>query len=167
MRWLKWEKRCMLVLCERSPRECSCGRPDVLGVSQGRYAIEIEIKRTLSDFKSDAHKASRRNRDLFPERFPKYFYYLTPPDFSEAITPLLPSRAGQMVADTHRSWSVNIIKSAPVNTASKKFSIRECVRLAFMMSSQVLSVETSMESITSMHRHGHQPLWHSPEHYEI
>lgn len=49
-RWLRFEKRCMAVLFERTPRAWSCGLPDALGITCSRHMIEIEIKRTLSDF---------------------------------------------------------------------------------------------------------------------
>lgn len=78
MRWLRWEKRCIIVLTERSPRAQSCGEPDVLGITKDRYMYEIEVKRTISDFRADSDKPSRKFRDdgWRAPKLPKQFYYL-------------------------------------------------------------------------------------------
>lgn len=141
LRWLKWEKRCAIVLYERSPNEWTCGRPDVLGVTKDRYATEIEIKRSLSDFRADARKASRRNRDLYPKRFPKFFYYLVPEKLREKVQEELPKWAGLMIQSTDpaRWYLPEIIVPAPVNRESDRYSVKHCLVLVRLMANQIVA----------------------------
>lgn len=150
MRWCKFEKKCMLILRERSPREGYCGRPDVLGVTASRYATEIEIKRTLQDFRADFQKRHRRHRELWPERFPKQFYYLVPEALAPRCLDRLPTWAGLMtVGDGYRMEWVHILKEAPVNAASHRYSLKECVKLARLMASQVVATEGRLHHLTT------------------
>ena len=141
MSWLRWQKRCVIIVNERTPREYPCGLPDVLGVLQSRYLIEIEVKRTLSDFKADALKPSRRCRDLYPKKFPKQFYYLVLPGMVEKVQPLLPDWAGLMRGPGDQDVQcVHVVKTAPTNHESQRLSTKECAKLVYKMANQIVSM---------------------------
>lgn len=154
--WLWVEQKCLVVIEERTP-VYGMGQPDVLGVTRGRYLTEIEIKRSLSDFKADARKNHRRNRELAESGrvagmselhvFPRQFYYLVPPDLVEKVKPVLPAWAGLMTLGEYSKVVVATI--APVNKASKKLSIHAVTRLARQMTSHMMGYALANHSIQS------------------
>lgn len=139
--WLKWERRCIFLLMERSPREMWNGRPDLLGITASRYMIEIEIKRSLSDFRANARKDFHSRRSLNPEKAamkaPKLFYFLVPPTIAEKCAAELPENAGLLTVENHR---IKIITGANPNRLSQKFTIKECAHAAHLMANQVYSM---------------------------
>lgn len=146
MRWLRFEKRCRLAMFERSPRQAWCGQPDVLGVTDRRYLYEIEIKRSLSDFKANQRKPFHRLRTIGPSEFhdakyPKMFWFLVPFELVDKVKPILPSWAGLLRGPTDGEiqtiWSV---VKAPANNKSVPLTTKECVYLSQQMSNQILSL---------------------------
>jgi len=135
MRWLWLDKGCYYVLEQRSPRYCN-GEPDVIGVTQGRFVTEIEIKRSISDLLADFKKHHRANRDMYLEKQPRQFYYMMPENLIEKALPKIPDWAGLI------SWNFgyvcSVVKVAPVNEKSKKLTIKECVKLARLMTSHMM-----------------------------
>ena len=159
----------MLVLCERSPRQGWCGQPDVFGVTAARYTMEIEIKRSLSDFRADATKPSRNPilRDGFRlQRLPKHFWYLVPPELADRVEPLVPDWAGLMRGPRgHEAQTVWIIKRSPANSESRRLTVKECCRLVLLVNNHALSSEAKALNLANSFRGGWQP-WHPPE-FEI
>lgn len=158
MRWLRWKKNCVLVLTERSTREWACGRPDVLGITCARYMIEVEVKRTIQDFRADSKKRCRTTRHLYPEYSPKLFYYAVPPELVSLETEL-PAWAGLLSVPERRSWGLEVIRAAPVNQESRKLTVKECLRIAHLMSNEIISAHEHTESIICNWRAGHEPFW--------
>ena len=157
MHWLKHERGCVIVLCERSPREWLCGRPDVLGVMPSRYAYEVEIKRTLSDFRADQDKRSRRLRGQHPEKFPKEFYYLVPEGLP--VLAELPDWAGLLVADSLGYFYPTVIKPAPINRLSERYSLKECAKLVSLQSNQIVATEAKCESLRAVRDESYTPYY--------
>lgn len=139
MRWLWLEKNCHYVLEQRSPRY-HLGEPDVLGVTAGRFLIEIEIKRSVSDFKADAskHHRSESYRRQYSEFQPKQIYYLVPEKLVAKVLPLVPEWAGLMKLEG-AGCRVFVEKVAPNNDESKNLSIKDCVKLARCMTNHMMS----------------------------
>lgn len=160
MRWLWLEQKCLIVLQERTPKY-GMGQPDVIGVTPGRYLTEIEIKRSLSDFKSDFKKPHRvvrmaRNPRTGEEwegmhsatNHPRLFYYLTDQVLAEKIKDLIPEWAGQMVLlnDEHHYNVISIIKRAPINKDSTPLNLKQCARLARQMTAHMMGYAMGRES---------------------
>lgn len=149
-RFLRWEKRCSIILAERSPREHATGRPDILGVTDSRHLLEIEIKTSVSDFRANAKKphiarldaTDKEVRDFQFESAPKQFWYLVTREILEKIRPECPSWAGLMI---HGDYQVEVVKPAPTNKLSRRLSIKECARLVRCMGNQMMSLMTSIE----------------------
>jgi len=127
MRWLWLKRNCHYLVEQRSPRH-HLGSPDALGVTKARFLIEIEIKRSASDFCADSHKPHRINRGLFLTHQAKEFYYLMPRELAVKLKPKIPEWSGLMC--DLRSFDVEILKPSPINKESKRLSVKECVRMA-------------------------------------
>jgi hypothetical protein len=140
MRWLWLEQKCLVVLQERSPFY-AMGQPDVLGVTKGRYLTEIEVKRSLSDFRADFKKTHRVNRSHHLPSHPRQFYYLVPPELVERVKPLLPDWAGLMTTEGYHQVKVLVV--APVNKESKQLGPVACARLSRMMTSHMMGYANS------------------------
>ena len=156
--WLRWEKRCSIVLSERSPREAWCGRPDALGVMASRHLVEIEIKRTLSDFKADQKKPSRNEvrRNFMADKLPMYFYYLVPPDLVKRVELLVPTWAGLMRGPEYgEPQGIRVVKQAPKNKEAKRLTVRECCRLVLMVNNHALSELSRVEASRNGFVYGH------------
>lgn len=167
MVWLRVEKRCQIVIRERSPRANHCGQPDVLGVTANRYLVEVEIKRSVSDFRADGKKRHRRMRHLFPDLHPRQFYYLAPEPVASRILKDIPDWAGLLYVGTTGAGPF-VMKVAPVNKESRRLTVIECCRLVPMLVNHILSAETSLDSERRRFRDGHQPWIPSQAaHYEI
>jgi hypothetical protein len=146
--WLKHEKRCALVLHERTPRAYHCGRPDVLGILPSRHLLEIEIKRSVSDFKANSSKhfiQMRENenaevRRKFIESAPKQFWFMVPKKLVDQVIDLVPDYAGLMTAEDDRRYDVTLIKRAPVNQNARRLSIGECARVMHNVGNQMMKL---------------------------
>jgi len=155
MHWLRYEKRCSVVITGRSPR-CDHGLPDVLGITQNRYLLEIEIKRSLSDFRANGRKPFIAERDAMfklegevsNEKWPRNFWYLVPHELADKIKPLLPPWAGLLRGPTEGEvQSVWSVVTAPQNKASKPLDQQEFERLAHCMSNQIWSLTDSVRKL--------------------
>lgn len=166
MRWLRFKQNAIVVLRERTPRY-QCGQPDVLGVTCGRYMTEIEIKRTVADFRADAKKLHRCKRDIWIKSMPRQFYYLCTDAIMDRVKDGLPEWAGLLVAHDDRYVpDLSVLKRAPVNKESRRLSVKECVKLAQLMGNHLLSAETSLDSLVCNWRgRNHEPLY--PMEFEI
>jgi hypothetical protein len=158
--WLLYTKRCEVALCERSPRIWTCGQPDALGITQSRYTVEIEIKRSLSDFRADFQKRHRQNRELHLDKQPRQFYYLTPAELRQKIEPIIPDWAGYMIG----SHCIEVIKEAPVNRKSARLSVRECLRVPRLINNFNASLMRAVQNWQYRFTEGH---WNYHQDYEI
>lgn len=157
MRWMRYERKLPVVMRERSPRMWLCGEPDVIGITPSRYLVEIEIKRSVSDFRADFKKRSRINREAYIHLAPKQFYYLVLPDMVDRVEPIVPAWAGLMTTHSNE-MSVVLVKTAPVNRASKRLTINESARLVHMMANHLLTVEERCDKVMNNFRNGYDPL---------
>lgn len=102
--WLRYDRGCPVVAMERG-LQCV---PDVMGVTANRFLIEIEIKRTMADFRRNAKKwvIQRRAKEVGKHYWiPKYFYFL-----------VLPEMVAKVLAEIPESDSVGVM-SFPYNFA--------------------------------------------------
>lgn len=148
MNFLRYEKACPVALFERSPRY-GIGEPDVLGITKARYLLEIEIKRSLSDFRANGHKRHmvalekpelELQREILMPKRPKQFWFLVPCELVKKIEPIVPEYAGLMRGPgKNEVWQVRVVKPAPTNKASLRLTIEEMMRLGHCMANQILS----------------------------
>jgi len=145
--FLRYQRDCKMVCLERSPfliehkrrngqvsvEQDPCN-PDVVGVTEARRVVEIEIKRTFSDFKKNREKTSMFRRQ-FLNIMPSQFYFLVPPNLVAKVEPLLEQKEGLLTTMTHhRSAYTNmpvlrIVKDASVMRDSRRLTLREMVRM--------------------------------------
>ena len=167
LRWLLYERRCEIALCERSPRSDWCGEPDVLGITPARYMIEIEIKRSVSDFRADSRKQSREPlfRQSYARRLPKQFYYLVPAALVGRVQSEVPVWAGLMRGPSKGGYALEIIKDAPINRESMRLSVKECCRMVRMVANWAMTKAENLQASVLRFREGHWS-WPQPD-FEI
>lgn len=149
-RWLQFEKNCALVLCERTPRY-GHGQPDVLGVTPGRHFYEIEIKRTVADFRANHlknHMLHRMHHSMeiqeeAAKRAPKLFWFLVPQKLVDKIKDEVPDFAGLLTMHSNET-SLEVIKKAPTNKHATRLSIKETSRLVRCAGNMMIAMMAGM-----------------------
>ena len=147
MRWLWLEQKCLVVLEERTP-SYQMGQPDVLGITRGRYMTEIEIKRSVSDFRADARKSHRHpnRRNYYIKQQPRQFYYLMTVALAEKVKSEIPEWAGLMTLKNEGWHTPEVVIRAPVNKESAKLTVKQCARLARMMTAHMMGYAIGRET---------------------
>ncbi len=112
------------------------GIPDCLGITKARYTIEVEIKRSLSDFKANAEKHHVRSRDLFLSNWPKEFWFLVPESLALRASQHCPDWAGLAFMPEKRIH-FTITKEAPINREAARLSVKECCKAFHYLSNQL------------------------------
>lgn len=153
--WLANFKRCIAVVRELSPRTQYCGEPDAYGVTAARFGIEVEVKRSMTDFYADKRKHSRQNRDIWPWAFPREFYYMMPLDIAEKAINALPEWAGLIGAEPYYN---KVLVKSPINRESKKLTIKECVKLSKQMAIYSTRIEEKMDAAVTAWKNGCEPF---------
>ncbi len=168
MRWLWLDKMCHYVLEQRSPRLFR-GVPDVIGITKSRFLIEIEIKRSVADFRNDAKKPhiAQRGTEKFSmigadytlKNSPKYFYYMMPRKIADKVINEIPEWAGLLVAQENQ-LTATVLKKAPANSLSKRLSLEECIRAVRLMVNHMMTTQLDMEANKNRWLHN-DTSWHS------
>lgn len=159
LHWLRWEKRCHAALFQRCPRRL-LGLPDVLGITDAKYLLEVEIKRSVSDFRANAKKPHIALRDA-PHatdtdraRWPKQFWYLVPHNLVDVIAPEVPDWAGLLSGPKPDAMQcVNSVIKAPSNKASLPLNDDEMWRLYHCMANQIYSSESNLSGWRNREEH--------------
>jgi len=144
LRYLRFERRCMLVALERG---ICLGEPDAFGITPARYAIEIEIKRSMADFRANERKHHVRSREWRLSEWPKEFFFLVPSVLMEKAKSILPPYAGLLHAG-EVDFSTFTAVDSPINKESKKVSIKNCCRMAAKQSLTVVSLRSKLDQLT-------------------
>lgn len=145
--WLRFVKRCPLVLFERVPRSYCYSRPDVIGVTRSRYMVEIEIKRSMSDFRNNSKKRHVQARESILTRWPRWFYFGVPDSMVEKVVSECPEWAGVIRLDETPNGATGVVKSAPKNDRSSKLTILECARLMENLGNQIVTAEIRLDAM--------------------
>ena len=129
--FLLYEKRCDIISMERGLYD-HLGRPDLLGVTRDRKLIEVEIKRSFSDFRANFDKRIIERYRLNPTIAPHYFYFLVTADIGEKVLAFtredIHRDYGILVATTKYIGVINIRK-AKLNKAAHKLSIPKMITM--------------------------------------
>lgn len=140
VQWLRYKCQCPIVAIERGISVG--GTPDVIGLTPKRFITEIEIKRTLADFKRNTSKLARYHsgRSIFEgtgweATRPRLFYFLVPLELVEKVQPLLQPEQGLMaISSTFQKYqgvpAVKVIRNAVPSARAKKLTARQCVQMA-------------------------------------
>lgn len=143
LHWLMYARKCEFAVCERSPRY-NIGQPDCLGVTRQRQLVEIEVKRSISDFRAQWSKQSMKNRNLFIDKMPYQFYILCPHVLGDRIFAELPEWAGLM---TDSEMWVRVLKVAPLNREHVRLSLLECRKLMRCVSNHICAAEEKYDQL--------------------
>ena len=131
--WLRYEKSAKLVCLERSPFPRDPCVPDVMGITQSRYAIEVEIKRTIQDLRNNRKKTSMFQRE-FLNIAPSKFYFLVPVQLVTKVLPLLEPQEGLLTLAGRSPYSglprVSVYREAATNRKARRLSIGAVIKMA-------------------------------------
>lgn len=162
--WLRFEKKCPAAMYERCPRYY-LGQPDVLGITANKYLLEIEIKRSVSDFRANAKKPHIALRDapnatdVDRARWPKQFWYLVPHELVDRIAPEVPEWAGLLRGPTSKECrQIYSVIKAPANKSSLPLNDEEMSRLYHNMANHIYSNELKLN------RGMEAWIWNSQDH---
>lgn len=131
MEWLRYVRHCKLVVMERGMIYRS--RPDLFGITPQRYGIEIEIKRTTSDFKANERKSVLcPDGNLAP--WIRQFYFLVPPKLVPDVSAMVPSYSGLITLSDLRNGFTHInlatvVKRAPCNLEAERISVQDMIHM--------------------------------------
>lgn len=155
--WLRFERRCLLVMFERAEGGVySFSRPDVIAVTKERHYIEVEIKRTLSDFRANAEKHHVKHRPMFIDQWPRLFYFAVPEKLYASVLPECPAYAGLLVLAGHE---VKVAKRGVVNKAAKPLTIRKLASLVAQQSNNIIAETQRVERLKDTLRNRNGDTW--------
>lgn len=159
VQWLRYDRQCVVVAIERTFGGCQA---DVVGVSPKRHVTEIEIKRTMADFRANEEKHGiklRKNDALLGQTFgdrepwwtvPHQFYFLVEPAMVEKCKAELPPGCGllspQVVGESDIKPlypgvpRIVVRVVAPVDSRARKLTVRKCVQMAKNQSGTLFSL---------------------------
>lgn len=147
MSFLRYDKRCPIVIRERTPRP-GFGFPDVLGVTQRRELLEIEIKRSMADFRANAKKfhvathVTLTLKGVGNPYFPRLFWFLVPHSLADRAAAELPSYAGLLAGPSPDDvQQLRSVVPARPNPEHQPLSIKHCLSLGRCMANQIMSYE--------------------------
>lgn len=151
MEWLRYSARCVLLVNER-PIRYGTGRPDCMGVRKNRSIVEVEVKRSLTDFKNNAlkrHATYRERGSEYHERqAPSQFYFIVPFKLVAQVTPLLPSYSGLLSAPHAMvKDEAFVVVRAPVNRLAIRLTLRECVEASALQTNMVLAQRRKIDEL--------------------
>ena len=151
--YLRYERRCYLVAWQRGPWPKI--RPDILGVTSGRKAIEIEVKMTIYDFRANAHKRGERLRAR-GRYCPHQFYFLVPPALVEKVRGELPVGTGLLTVGGSQRISgtakVEVVVGAAVHRRALRLQLPEIVKLVRHQSGTLCSAAAKLARLTAQRR---------------
>ena len=134
--WLRYERGCYLIAWERSPWGYAHHKPDVIGLNKERKCIELEIKRTVADFKHDAEKNIWAQRDLFKKAWPQQFYYFVEPAIVDKVLPLVREGFGLLTFQPEGSKptvygnrDLVVVKRASTQKDAKKLTVHQLLEM--------------------------------------
>lgn len=158
VQWLRYERQCVVVAIERT---FGCCQADVVGLSAKRHVTEIEIKRTMADFRANGKKHGMKLREKDASMgvaiggdtwwtVPHQFYFLVEHAMVEKCKDELPPGCGllspQMEGESYmKSLYPEIPKLvvrvvAPTDSRARKLSMKKCVQMAKNQSGTIFSL---------------------------
>jgi hypothetical protein len=165
LHWLMYVRKCHYAVRERSPRNAHFWEPDAIGVTKSRKLIEVEIKRSMADFRQNADKYVIRNRAVFLDKFPYEFWFLVPTLLVAKVKKELPDYAGLLSPTESEQYPVAVEVAAPRNHESKRLTLKECVKLARCLANHICALEVGRDRANE--HYAHTLTYLKPMEYEI
>jgi len=133
---------------------------DLVIVSPSKYAMEVEIKISISDLRHDSKKKKFKVFGI-SKRF-RQFYYLIPNTmlkYQEEIISIIPDYAGLMVAEPEyvknhygdkfvKKYLCRIIKVAKINKGFHKLTDKEYLKLSHLAAMRIWDLKRKNQRLT-------------------
>lgn len=148
--WLRYEQQCPLAWEQRN---FSLGsrwtRPDLCGITKDRKAIEIEIKRTLADFKADSDKPKIEllKQAGRGEYLPWKFFYLAEKKLAVQMVPLLTHDIFGVLSLDPKYCTVDVLKPSVPYRKTYKIKLKHMVQIAMNISAYNLSLRHTISGL--------------------
>jgi len=165
LEWLRYRKQCILVMLERGPsREWT---PDVYGVLESGWSIEVEVKRTRDDFRVNAQKPCWWSREWQRQRVangqelppgfyaPRWFYFMAPPEIAQMMMSELAPGAGLLTIAAEKRQTVAglppvaVLKAGRALETGTRLDAAEIRRLSLHVSGTVVSLAAALATARS------------------
>lgn len=148
---LRYRLKCRLVCTERSPFIRDPCTPDVIGVTDKRKVIEIELKMSWSDFKANRAKTSLYQRRFYGIR-PWRYFFLVPPEMKDRVLAALEEGEGLLtIGDGSNVYTglpkVVSVRPATIDRESRPLALKEIVR---MVSHQTGSLVSALAKVAKL-----------------
>jgi hypothetical protein len=123
-------------------------RPDVLAVNRARKLIEIEVKRTVADFRANGNKAGLHHRWGLPEQF----YFLVPSTIAAEVRPGLGPGHGLLVPNHDRATpsglpDLDVIVPARRDPGARVLGIAALAKMAKHLSGTLVTLAAVNERL--------------------
>lgn len=135
VRWLLLDRKCIAAYTERHPT--GYWLPDAIGILSSLRIIEIEIKRTVADFRQDRLKPNVMQWRAGSDWRPYQFYYMLPIEII-SVLPEVPDFAG--VIQVRDRWQIEVVRRAQVNNKANKIRPKSVAKAIRQQSLQVMSL---------------------------
>lgn len=135
VRWLLLERRCVAAYTERHPT--GHWLPDAIGILPSRRLIEVEVKRTAADLRSDSGKYSLTLWNAEEKRRPYQFYYLILVELHDWIH-IIPEWAG--IIEARNQFQLEVVRRGKVNPDAHKLSVKSVAKAVRQQSLQIMSL---------------------------
>lgn len=137
--FLLYEKRCDIISMERGLHD-GLGRPDLLGVTRDRKLIEVEIKKSYSDFRANFEKRIIAMYNKNPKLAPHYFYFLVTPDIADKVIAFQNETHINygILVNQSKYIGVKVVRKAVLNKAASKLTIQQLITMVRNQSKTLL-----------------------------
>ena len=126
----------------------NCHECDLFIIKKSGYAIEVEIKRSVSDLKADFKKEHNHSDQRIKE-----LYYAMPEDIYNKCVDLIPINAGIIVV-MENGWGfyAKIKRKAKGQSNSRKLTTEEQLSIARLGTMRIWSLKSKIISLHSTHK---------------
>ena len=112
---------------------------DIFVIRQSNYAIEVEIKISLSDLKAESKKGHTHSSTKIRE-----FYYAIPNDLLDSCIEHIPPHAGILTCERNKYNDIvktNIYRKAKINTKARKLTDKEVLKACHLGTMRIWSLK--------------------------
>ena len=119
---------------------------DLFVLKSSGYAVEVEIKISVSDFRADFKKGHHHE-----SRFIREFFYAMPIEIYNMVKDEIPVHAGVITCERNKTTGVvfsHLKKSAKANTKSIKLSTEDKLKIGRLAAMRIFSLKKKIIELT-------------------
>lgn len=121
---------------------------DFLAIRKSGYAIEVEIKRSVSDMKAESKKDHNHESNKIKE-----LYFAFPDKIFDKCVPLVPEHAGILKIYFWGYWRVSLEKKPKPNPNARKLTESEINKVNRYSNYRIWSCKNTIVNLTNQVKH--------------